>query len=201
MSRPVWPEATELLRRDPRFGPLVERVGPVVLRPPGETPFQALARAVVYQQLAGKAAATIHGRVVEALGGKVTPAAVLGAPDELLRAAGLSRGKLAAVRDLAERATDGRLLLDHLGELEDEAVMEQLVEVRGIGPWTAQMYLLFHLRRQDVWPVLDLGVRTGWARVMELDEAPDAKKLVASGDPYRPWRSAVAWYCWRAVDG
>jgi DNA-3-methyladenine glycosylase II len=200
MTRSVWPEATRLLTTDPHFGPLVARVGPVVLRPPNETPFQALARAIVYQQLAGNAAATIHGRVVEALGGKVTPAALLAAPEGDLRSAGLSRNKLAAVRDLAERAADGRLALDRLGELDDDGVMEQLVQVRGIGPWTAQMYLLFDLRRPDVWPALDLGVRAGWARIMGLDAPPEARGLEGAADAYRPWRSAVAWYCWRAVD-
>jgi DNA-3-methyladenine glycosylase II len=201
LEEPVWGGATELLAKDPRFGPLVERVGPVVLRPPKETPFQALARAIVYQQLAGKAAATIHGRVVEVLGGQVTPEAVLETEEEALRGAGLSRNKLAAIRDLAERAWDGRLALDTLAELSDEEVEEQLVQVRGIGPWTAQMFLLFDLRRPDVWPVLDLGVRAGWARIMGLDAYPDPKALIPQGEPYRPWRSAVAWYCWRAADG
>jgi DNA-3-methyladenine glycosylase II len=200
VSRSVWPEATALLARDRRFGPLVERVGPVVLRPPKETPFQALARAIVYQQLAGAAAATIHGRVVEAVGGRVTPSEVLATSDEALRGAGLSRNKLAAIRDLAERASDGSLALDRLGDLDDEEVVERLVQVRGIGPWTAQMYLLFDLRRPDVWPVLDLGVRVGWARVMGLDTPPEPKELEGAADGYRPWRSAVAWYCWRAVD-
>ena len=201
MNHIAWPEATRLLADDPHFGPLVERAGPVVLRSPNETPFQALARAIVYQQLAGKAAATIHGRMVEVLGGQVTPEAVLGTEADALRGAGLSRNKLAAIRDLAERASAGRLALEALKGLSDEEVQEQLVQVRGIGPWTAQMFLLFDLRRPDVWPVLDLGVRAGWARIMGLDDHPDPKALAPAGDPYRPWRSAVAWYCWRAADG
>jgi DNA-3-methyladenine glycosylase II len=200
VSPRIWPEATALLARDARFGPLVERVGPVVLRTPKERPFEALARAIVYQQLAGAAAATIHGRVVEAVGGRVTRSAILKTSDEALRGAGLSRNKLAAVRDLAERTSDGRLHLDRLGALEDDQVVEELVQVRGIGPWTAQMYLLFDLRRPDVWPVLDLGVRAGWARVMGLDTPPQPKELVDAAEGFRPWRSAVAWYCWRAVD-
>jgi len=190
-----------MLSRDARFGPLVEGVGPVVLGPPRETPFQALARAIVFQQLAGKAAATIHGRVVEALQGEVSPRAVLAASDESLRGAGLSRNKLAAIRDLAERTSDGRLRLDALADLADREVEEQLVAVRGIGPWTAQMFLLFDLRRPDVWPVLDLGVRAGWARVMGLDEPLAPRAMTDAADDYRPWRSAVAWYCWRAADG
>jgi DNA-3-methyladenine glycosylase II len=201
MTEPAWPRATELLAGDPHFGPLVRRVGPIVLRPPKETPFQALARAIVYQQLAGKAAATIHQRVVEALEGWITPEAVLAADADDLRGAGLSRNKLVAMRDLAEQASDGRLALDRLEELPDEEVEAQLVQVRGIGPWTAQMFLLFDLRRPDVWPVLDLGVRAGWARIMGLESYPDPKVLLPEGERYRPWRSAVAWYCWRAADG
>jgi DNA-3-methyladenine glycosylase II len=200
MTERTWPEATERLARDPHFGPLVRRVGPVVLRPPNETPFQALTRAIVYQQLAGKAAATIHGRLVEVLRGRIAPEAVLSAEPEGLRGAGLSRNKLAAILDLAGRASDGRLVLDRLEELPDQEVEAQLVQVRGIGPWTAQMFLLFDLRRPDVWPVLDLGVRAGWADIMGLETYPDPKTLLPEGDPYRPWRSAVAWYCWRAAD-
>jgi DNA-3-methyladenine glycosylase II len=201
VTNAAWPEATELLAKDPHFGPLVKRVGPVVLRPSGETPFQALARAIVYQQLAGKAAATIHGRLLKALEGRITPSTVLSADQEVLRGAGLSRNKLAAILDLAERTSDRKLALDRLGELPDEEVEKQLVQVRGIGPWTAQMFLLFDLRRPDVWPVLDLGVRAGWARIMGLDVYPESKALAPEGDRYRPWRSAVAWYCWRAADG
>lgn len=200
MTEATWLQATEFLAGDPHFGPLVRRVGPVLLRAPNETPFQALTRAIVYQQLAGKAAATIHGRVVEALEGRITPKAVLAADADDLRSAGLSRNKLAAILDLAGRALDGRLALDQLEELPDEDVEAQLVQVRGIGPWTAQMFLLFDLRRPDVWPVLDLGVRAGWAEIMGLDASPDPKALLPEGDRYRPWRSAVAWYCWRAAD-
>lgn len=195
----VWPEATERLLEDPAFRPLVEQVGPIRLRPPRGTPFGSLAAAIIYQQLAGRAALTIHARFTAALGGEVRPEAVLAAGDRL-REAGLSRAKLAAIRDLAERTASGELLLDALDRLEDEEVVASLTRVRGIGPWTAQMYLIFDLRRPDVWPTADLGVRAGMGRILGLQSPPSVEALQWIGTGYRPWRSAVAWYCWQAVD-
>jgi 3-methyladenine DNA glycosylase/8-oxoguanine DNA glycosylase len=186
------------LAADPALGPWVERIGPVRLRKVTETPFEYLARAIVYQQLAGAAASTIHARFVASLRGKVTPRRILGASDETLRAAGLSRGKLAALRDLAAKAP--RLGLDDLPRLDDDEVERRLTSVRGIGPWTAHMFLIFFLRRADVWPTGDLGVRAGYARIHGLAEVPRAQDLIPLGDPYRPWRSAAAWYCWRALE-
>lgn len=196
----AWPEATERLRHDPAFGPLVDRVGPVTLREPRGDAFQSLAAAIVYQQLAGAAALTIHGRFVDALGGTVTPERVLATPEETLRGAGLSRAKLAAIRDLAAKSRDGTLPLDRLDSLEDVEVVERLTVVRGIGPWTAEMFLLFDLRRPDVWPTGDLGVRNGLGRVLGWEAAPTPAETALVGTGYRPWRSAVAWYCWRAVE-
>lgn len=186
------------LAADPAFGPWVAHIGPPKLRRVTDPAFAYLARAIVYQQLAGKAAATIHGRFVEAVGGVVTPEAVTRTSDERLRAAGLSRGKLAAVRDLAGKAA--ALELDALVHLDDAEVVERLVTVRGIGPWTAQMYLIFALRRPDVWPSGDLGVRSGYARILGLATPPTEKEIAPLGEPYRPWRSAAAWYCWRALE-
>ncbi len=186
------------LAADAAFGPWVERIGQPRLPRVTEPGFPYLARAIVYQQLAGAAAATIHGRFVVACGGTVTPRSVAKASDADLRAAGLSRGKLAAVRDLAARAA--ALELDTLPWLDDDEVVERLTTVRGIGPWTAHMFLIFALRRPDVWPTGDLGVRAGYARIMGLDEAPGEKELLPLGEPYRPWRSAAAWYCWRALE-
>jgi DNA-3-methyladenine glycosylase II len=201
MSHRLQPaEAAALLGRDPVFGPLVEDVGPVRLREPFDTHFAALVRAIVYQQLAGAAAATIHRRFVAALDCDVTPAAVLAAGDDTLRDAGLSANKLAAIRDLAARVVEGVLPLDHLDALTDEEVKARLVTVRGVGPWTADMFLIFQLHRPDVWPTGDLGVRAGWARLHGLTEPPTPRQLEPLGEPYRPWRSAAAWYCWRAVD-
>jgi DNA-3-methyladenine glycosylase II len=195
----VWAGATERFRGDPALGPLVERVGAVRLRPPRGEPFESLAAAIVYQQLAGKAALAIHRRFVDALGGAVTPERVLGTPDAVLRGAGLSGNKLAAIRDLAARTASGDLELDGIGELEDHQVVERLSRVRGVGPWTAQMFLIFDLHRPDVWPTGDLGVRNGLGRILSLDAAPSPRDMEWIGTGYRPWRSALAWYCWQAV--
>lgn len=196
----VWPEATARLRSDPAFGPLVERVGPVRLRPSRGAPFASLAASIVYQQLAGAAALTIHGRFVAALDGEVTPDRVLATREESLRGAGLSGAKLAAIRDLASKVQSGEVPVDDLASLDDETVVDRLVRVRGIGRWTAQMHLLFDLRRPDVWPVGDLGVRNGLGRVLGLDGRPSPEQARWIGTGYRPWRSAAAWYCWRAAD-
>ena len=159
-GRVVWAGVYERLARDPSFGPLVKRIGPVRLRRSAPDPFAFLVRAVTYQQLAGGAAATIHGRLVAALGGGVTPASVRRASDDALRAAGLSRAKLASIRDLAEQVAAGAVALDDLRDLSDEGVVERLVRVRGIGRWTAEMLLIFHLRR----PGRVAGARSGGAR-------------------------------------
>jgi len=191
-------EAHAALAADAAFGPWVQRIGPPRLPRVAEPGYPYLARAIVYQQLAGAAAATIHGRFVEACGGNVTPRSVARVSDERLRAAGLSRGKLAAVRDLTDKAAS--LELDALPWLDDDEVVERLTTVRGIGPWTAHMFLIFALRRPDVWPTGDLGVRAGYARILGLEDVPGEKDLVPLGEPYRPWRSAAAWYCWRALE-
>lgn len=196
----AWPEATARLREDPAFGPVVERVGPVRLRAPRGDAFASLAAAVCYQQLAGAAALTIHRRFVAAVGGEVSPATVLGTPETDLRAAGLSRAKMAAIRDLAARTASGALPLDDLAHLPESEVVERLTRVKGIGRWTAEMFLIFDLRRPDVWPTADLGVRNGLGSVLGWTLAPTPAQTELIGTGYRPWRSAVAWYCWRAVD-
>lgn len=196
----LWPEACARLLCDPAFGPLVERIGPVQIRDTGNDSFAFLVRSVTYQQLAGKVAATIHGRLVVALGGTVNPTAVMESSGDTLRGVGLSRAKQASIRDLATKVADGTIPLDDLGSLTDEAVIERLVGVRGIGRWTAEMALLFHLRRADVWPVGDLGVRAGIARIFGLNERPTPRETELIGLGYRPWRSAAAWYCWRALE-
>ena len=198
----LWTAGTAALREDAHFGPWVGRSGAIEYTLSEEHPFDYLVRAIVYQQLATAAAATIHGRVCEALGGEVVPAKVLATDPETLRAAGMSRAKLKSVRDLAARVDDGSLGLElaELNALDDAAVVERLSAVWGIGRWTAEMFLMFRLGRPDVWPVGDLGVRSGWARIHGLDERPDARALEAAADHLRPHRSAVAWYCWRALE-
>ncbi len=190
-----------LVRVDPAFAPVVRAAGPFAPRRPGTDAFNALARAIVYQQLAGRAATAIHGRFVALFGGESpTPAAVLQLPLEVLREAGLSGAKAAAIIDLATRSTDGTVPLADLPTMVDDDVVARLSVVRGIGRWTAEMFLLFDLRRPDVWPVDDFGVRKGWAVIHGVETMPAPRELMALGEVLRPHRSAAAWYCWRAVD-
>ena len=162
--------------------------------------FASLTRAIVYQQLAGKAAATIHGRFTELCGGRVTPDRVRALALDQIRAAGLSRAKCAAVLDLARHAEEGLLVLSELESLDDATLTQRLCRVRGIGPWTAQMFLIFELGRLDVWPTGDLAVRKGFGRAFGLPAPPTPRELATAGEPFRPYRSLVAWYCWRVVD-
>jgi len=180
---------------------LVETYGLPRLSKPGENHFAALVQSIVYQQLAGAAASTIHRRLVAALGGMVTPEAMLAVSPEDLRAAGMSGNKAASVSDLAAKVLDGTVVLDPRGLARepDEEVIERLTTVRGIGRWTAEMFLMFQLRRLDVWPTGDLGVRKGFGVAWGIP-MPSARELEPLGDPFRPYRSAVAWYCWRAAE-
>jgi len=190
-----------LAGRDPVIARLLAETGPPRLSRPAETHFATLVRAVVYQQLAGRAAAAIHGRLIAALGDDVQPEPLIALSDEALRAAGLSRNKMASLRDLAAKVLDGTVVLSPRGlarESNDE-IITRLSAVRGIGPWTAEMFLLFQLRRLDVWPVGDLGVRHGYGLAWQIP-TPTARELQPLGDPFRPYRSVAAWYCWRAAE-
>jgi DNA-3-methyladenine glycosylase II len=192
--------ARSLAARDPVMARLVAEVGPPRLRRRADSPFAALVRAIVYQQLAGAAAAAIHGRLIAALDGDVRPEALLGLSDATLRAVGLSAGKVASLRDLATKVLDGTVVLAPRGlaRQSDEEISARLSTVRGIGQWTADMFLLFQLRRLDVWPTGDLGVRRGYGIAWQVP-TPSARELQPLGDPFRPYRSVAAWYCWRAV--
>ena len=148
----------------------------------------------------GPAARTIHGRFEALFDGDPTPEKVLAAPVVALRGAGLSAAKAASIRDLAEHVLAGTVVLDRVGRRSDAQIVEQLTLVRGIGRWTAEMFLMFQLGRLDVWPVDDLGVRKGYARLHDLAEPPTARALDPLGEVFRPHRSVAAWYCWRAVD-
>lgn len=166
-----------------------------------KSPYEALARAIVYQQLSGKAAGTIYGRVVALFGAETFPAPdrLLSAPEETLRGAGLSRQKIAALKDLAAKRVEG--LVPAAGEiehLEDDEIVARLTAVRGVGRWTVEMYLMFTLGRPDVWPADDLGVRKGAELLFGATFTP--KTLKPFADPFRPWRSALAWHCWRATE-
>jgi DNA-3-methyladenine glycosylase II len=195
-------EAVRLLAgRDPVMAGLVAAVGYPRMARPTETHFAALVRAVTSQQLAGAAASAIHGRLVAALDGRVTPEQLLGLTPEVLRAAGLSGNKAASLRDLAAKVVEGTVVLDPRGlrRESDDAVVARLSTVRGIGRWTAEMFLMFQLRRPDVWPTGDLGVRKGFGLAWGIP-MPTAKQLEPLGEPFRPHRSLVAWYCWRATE-
>ena len=156
---------------------------------------------IVYQQLAGKAAAAIHGRFAALfVDERPTPEAALALPIAKLRGAGLSTAKATSIRDLADKVLDGSVKLSRIGRLSDEEIVRELTLVRGIGRWTAEMFLMFQLGRLDVWPVDDYGVRKGYAALFGHKELPTAKALLELGEPFRPYRSVAAWYCWRAVD-
>lgn len=191
--------AARIVKIDPAFRPIVEAIGPLAIRPPSDDAFQALLRTIVFQQLAGKAASAILGRVLGLFDGSPTPAALLALDEAKLRAAGMSANKTLAVIDLARKFTDGTVPSDDLDSLGDDEVITRLSQIRGIGRWSAEMFLIFQLRRPDIWPADDLGVRNGWRTIHQLAVAPTPKELAALGDPFRPQRSAVAWYCWRAV--
>jgi DNA-3-methyladenine glycosylase II len=196
----LWTGGRRELLEDSRFGPWVGRIGPIEVPSSKEEPFVYLARSIIYQQLAGAAARTIHGRFVQALRGEVTPAKALRVRESTLRKAGLSAAKAAAIRDLATKVRSGEVVVHDLDDQPNEEIVRRLTRVKGIGPWTAQMYLMFRLHRPDVWPVLDLGVRSGFAKIHGLEAPPTPKELEPLGDRYRPWRSAAAFYCWRALE-
>jgi DNA-3-methyladenine glycosylase II len=185
---------------DPVLARLVEAAGPIRYRPRDpDGPFGALVRSIVFQQLAGRAANAIHGRVRALVDGPLTPESLTVLADEALRGAGLSAAKLAALRDLSAKVLDGTVMLDGRSRLSDDEIVAQLVTVRGIGRWTAEMYLMFELRRLDVWPVDDLGVRQGYGLAWSVAPPPTARELQPLGDRFRPYRSIVARYCWEAV--
>jgi DNA-3-methyladenine glycosylase II len=194
--------ARELARRDPVLKAMLRDHGVPDLHrhSPRRPHFAELARMICYQQLAGRAAAAIHGRFEALFDGSPTPEAVLAVPFDTLRSVGLSNAKAMSIRDLATKVEEGQVELDRVARLSDEKVVGELVLVRGIGEWTAHMFLMFQLGRLDIWPVLDFGVRSGFARMYGLAEMPTPKPLVALGEPFRPYRSLVAWWCWRAAD-
>src|SRR6266516_3842634 len=188
----------------PRMAALIERSTRYKVKPAlSIRPFDALAESIAYQQLSGKAAATIFGRV-RALYPKrkwLDPEQLLATPDEILRAAGLSRAKTAALKDLAAKTIDGTVPTGRaLIRMNDDEIITRLTAVRGIGRWTVEMLLLFDLGRPDVWPVDDYGVRKGFAKTFGRRKLPKPKQLMKFGEKWRPHRSVAAWYFWRALD-
>jgi len=190
-----------LASRDAVIARLLTDAGPPRFRRAQQSHFAALVQAIVYQQLAGRAAAAIHGRLLAALSGDVRPEALETLSDAALRAVGLSANKVASLRDLSAKVLAGAVQLSPraLARQSDDEVAASLSSVRGIGRWTADMFLMFQLRRLDVWPTGDFGVRRGYGLAWMIP-MPSARELQPLGDPYRPYRSIAAWYCWRAVE-
>jgi len=218
MAEPIpclWPErgtapidwsavCAELASRDRALGAVIERVGGSGFPPhAGASSFEALSHSIVYQQLSGKAAATIFGRFRALYPGNgfPDPARVLATPHALLRSAGLSEAKARAIRDLAHHAEQGLVLpIPALRRMTPDAVVERLTVVRGVGRWTVEMLLLFRVGHPDVLPAHDLGIRKGLARIMRRRELPEPAAVIRRGERWRPWRSVASWYLWRAAE-
>jgi DNA-3-methyladenine glycosylase II len=181
---------------------IIKAHGPFEMRDPMEGPFMALARAISFQQLSGKAASTIFGRWLALFGdgSMADPAAALALTDEQFRSAGMSRQKTAALRSLAEHFVSGDLSRHVFEDMDDEAVIERLVQVRGIGRWSAEMFLMFQLRRADILPVNDLGINRAIMHQYGLDALAKPADVRRIGEPWRPWASVACWYLWRSEE-
>ncbi len=191
-----------LKKADPKLGAWIAKVGPCPLEPQRDgTHFDHLVRSIVYQQLSGKAAATIHGRYRALYGSNAHEAeALLALSDEQLRGVGLSRGKMASIRDLATRITTGQLPLHQLDAMGDEEAITYLSSVRGIGRWTAQMVLMFRLGRPDVVAELDLGIQKGIQKIYKLRALPKPERVLKISAAWAPHRTIASWYCWRVLE-
>ena len=198
------PEVRHLSKADPIMKRVIVEIGPYALAlRAGRTPFEALARAIAHQQLHGKAAESILKRFVALFPGQRFPRPVdlLATTAESIRSAGFSLAKIAALRDLAAKAVDGTVPTSRaIQSLDDEAIIERLVQVRGVGRWTVEMLLIFHLGRPDVLPVDDFGARNGFRLAYGLDEMPSPKEVWRHGERWKPFRTAAAWYLWRASE-
>ena len=193
-----------LSKADKVLGRLIRKVGPCTLKPERNcSPFQSLVRSVAYQQLTGKAAATILGRVKNLFPTQrfPEPEDLLKTSDEQLRAAGLSRAKIAAVKDIAAKTLEG-VVPDSktIRKMSNEEILQRLTAIRGVGSWTVEMLLMFRLGREDVLPATDYGVRKGFALTYELEDLPTPQELLAHGEKWRPYRTTASWYLWRALD-
>ena len=205
-------EAVAHLRaRDAKLAALIDRVGPFTMQlDQSASPFESLLESILYQQLHGKAAATIHARVRAFFGGDPTPQQLIATPDEPLRAAGVSGNKIKAFKDLAARTIDGTVPSHAaINKMSDADIVERLTEVRGIGPWTVEMLLIFRMGRPDVLPVTDYGVRKGYAltfqrvpksRPIDAADLPAPDVVFKRGQRWAPFRSVASWYLWRACD-
>ena len=206
LKRPSYDVAAgveHLRSTHPRMATLIDQVGLCTITTHTLPPFEALVQSIVYQQLTGRAAATILGRVLAIYAPKAFPAPldVLLTEDATLRAAGLSRAKVAAMKSLAQHSIDGTIPTRAQAlRLNNDALIERLTRVRGVGRWTVEMYLIFGLSRPDVWPVLDFGVRKGLGRAFGRRAVPTPKQAIPFGRKFTPYGSLAAWYCWRACE-
>jgi len=192
----------QICEADPKFIPIIQEspLCPIGRAESKRTHFESLVESVISQQLAIRAADTIHARLVALAGGKITPARIAKLKEADLRSAGLSGAKAKTIQGLASAAMNREVEINKLHLLDDELVSQQLNSLWGIGPWTVDMFMMFQLGRLDTWPTGDLGVRRGWEKIHRLKEPIEPKKLHTRGEKFRPHRSVVAWYCWRAVE-
>lgn len=198
-----WLTAERRLSRDKRLAPLIRRIGPCTLVPLQREPYEALIRAIAHQQ--------VHGRAAEAMLNRFftlhhnaefpPPEFVLALPTEALRGCGFSGSKVLAIQDIAAKTQAGLVpTLEEAGGIADDALVERLVAIRGVGRWTVEMLLIFTLGRSDILPVDDFGVREGWRLLNGLEAQPRPRELATIGEAWKPWRSIAAWYLWRAAD-
>ncbi|NDE47350.1 MAG: DNA-3-methyladenine glycosylase 2 family protein [Actinobacteria bacterium] len=192
--------ARRIVRIEPKFREVVRKFGPapIGVRPSRISNFQALAESILGQQLSVKAAATITERVIQAAGGRMDPAGIAKLTPSRLRSAGCSAAKARAISELAQVVADGDLPIRSLNKKSDEAIMELLLPLYGVGRWTVEMFLIFQLGRNDVWPTGDLGVRRGWEKLYKMKREVEIDELEKLGAKFAPHRSHLAWYCWRA---
>jgi DNA-3-methyladenine glycosylase II len=191
------------MRQDPVLGAIIKKHGPCDLGAARDRfdHFAMLVRAIVFQQLSTKAATTIHGRLIESLpGATLTPQALAAVTDAQLRAAGISRQKAGYLKDLCEKVSSGAVPLDALAAMSDDEVIAALTKVKGIGRWSAEMFLIFRLQRPDVLPLGDLGILTAIQKAYRLRKKPTAARMSKIGDAWKPYRSVASWYLWRSLD-
>ena len=192
--------ALKHLKKDPVLAAIIRRTGPYTMEY-REPVFETLVRSIVYQQLSGRVASVIFGRLHAALGGvPITPAGILKLRPERMRRLGLSGQKTLYIRELAKHTKKGSVVFENLQDMPDPEVIEHLTRVKGIGVWTAQMFLMFALRRTDVLPVADLGIRTAMQRAWNLSELPKPLEMEEIAARWRPWASVASWYLWRSLD-
>lgn len=194
----MWDEAERFLVKDKYVGPLIKKHGPCKIKPSKKKDyFNNLVYAIVGQQLSGKAASTIFGRLKEKLGEEVVPEKILRVRKQTLRNCGLSFAKIDYVKDLARKVKSGEVELNKIDKLTNEEIIQELVAVKGIGPWTAEMFLMFSLVRPDVFPIDDLGIRNGMKKLLKKDIQPE--QMVKFATRWKPWRTVASWYIWRSM--